>query len=82
MGPGKFNYSGRATLVAGTVTLAIPLVSANTKCVISIVTPGGTLGIGYDTSCTANQLVITSIVAAGTIQVLDTSVVDYILTGN
>lgn len=81
-GLGIFTQVGRTTLIAGTITLVILGVTANTKAYPSIVTPGGTLGSGYKMACSANQLIITSVVAAGTIQALDTSILDFLLYGS
>jgi hypothetical protein len=71
--------SGTATLVAGTVAISIPGLTANSKVTVSPKTLGGTLGGLYRAVCTAGTLTITSIiVASGLTQTLDTSVVQYV----
>ena len=73
----KAGTNGRlftATLILGTVTVPNTSVTTSTKAVINLNTGGaaGTLG-QYTYTCTAGQIVITSLTAAGATQTLDTS---------
>lgn len=75
--------SGDATLVAGTVTVAIPGVTTASKFVLTRHTAGGTVTstVEYFYVVSAGSLVITAAVAAGTINSADTSVITYALVG-
>lgn len=75
--------SGDATLVAGTVNVAIPSVTTATKVVLTRHTAGGTVTatIEYFYVVSAGQLTITAAVAAGTINTADTSVITYAIVG-
>lgn len=70
-------WRGTAVLVGGTVAVTLTGLTTGGTPMICLKTPGGTLGNGYKAACTADTLTITSEVAAGTIQALDTSTVFY-----
>lgn len=73
-------FRGTATLVAGTVAITLTGLTTAAICAPpAIKVPGGTLGNGFMIVPTANTLTITSVVAAGTIQVFDTSTVFYVV---
>ena len=74
---GASGTKGKATLVAGTVTIAIPGLTANSVANASPLTPAGTLGAVYKCVCSTNSLTITSITAGLITQNLDTSVMQY-----
>lgn len=80
-GAGTFIQVGSVTLVAGVGVVTIPTLTTSGNAFAQLVTPGGTLGVGYQAVCTTNTLTITSVVAAGTVQALDTSTVRYLLYG-
>jgi hypothetical protein len=65
--------TGTATLVAGTVTVSNPLVSANSIIIISRKTSGGTLGYLYISAQSSGSFTITS--SSNT----DTSTVNYLI---
>lgn len=72
--------TGQATLVAGTVAVAIPGLTTSSTAQVTPVNPIGTIGAIYKAVCTANTLTITSVLAAGLgTQTLDLSVVNYII---
>lgn len=71
--------SGSATLVLGTVALSIPGVTAASRATITPLTPTGTLGVSYKAVCTTDTLTITAVQAGLGTQVLDVSVLNYIL---
>jgi len=75
--------SGDATLVAGTVNVAIPGITTNSKVVLTRHTAGGTVTstTAYFYVVSAGQLTITAAVAAGTINTADTSVITYAVVG-
>lgn len=75
--------SGDATLVAGTVNVAIPGLTTNSKVVLTRHTAGGTVTstTAYFYVVSAGQLTITAAVAAGTINTADTSVITYAVVG-
>jgi len=77
------SVSGDATLVAGTVNVAIPGLTTSSKIVLTRHTAGGTVTstVEYFYVVTANQLTITAAVAAGTINTADTSVITYAVVG-
>ena len=82
----KTGANGRlftATLAAGTITVSNTSVTTSTKAIVTLNTGGaaGTLG-QYTYTCTAGQIVITSLTAAGATQTLDTSTVQvYLIEG-
>lgn len=67
------NNQASVTLVGGTGTISDANVTTNSKAVAQLVTPGGTLGVGYKVVCTAGTVTVTSVIAAGTINATDTS---------
>lgn len=75
--------SGDATLVAGTVNVAIPGLTTSSKVVLTRHTAGGTVTstVEYFYVVSAGQLTITAAVAAGTINTADTSVITYAIVG-
>jgi len=82
----KTGTNGRlftATLTAGTVTVSNTSVTTSTKAIVTLNTGGaaGTLG-QYTYTCTAGQIVVTSLTAAGATQTLDTSTLQiYLIEG-
>ena len=74
--------AGQATLVAGTLAITVPGVTTSSLAFVSIVSsvPGaGSLTVSHRAVCTANTVTITALVAAGTINILDLSVVNYLV---
>jgi hypothetical protein len=71
--------AGDATLVAGTVNVAITGLTSANKVLLTRHTAGGTVTatIEYFYVVTTGQLTITAAVAAGTINTADTSVITY-----
>lgn len=69
--------SGKSTLVAGTVTIADTLVTANSKIFVSLANPLGTRTTTVMYACISRSVgvsfTIQALIAAGTIQNLDTS---------
>lgn len=76
---GAGGFLGQTTLSSGTVTITISGLTTSDRAFVQLATTGGTLGNGYKAACTANTLTITSVVAAGTTQTLDTSTINYII---
>jgi hypothetical protein len=80
---GANGTAGTATLVAGTIAVAIANVTANSLPTVTLKTPaGGALTVKWQAVCTAGTLTITALLAAGTINAADTSVVTYIVVIN
>jgi hypothetical protein len=83
--------SGSATLVAGTVTVTGVTLTANSVVTFSRKTQGGTVSstVGYEApsaSRTAGgtftgSFVLNAVVAAGTVNAADTSVIDWFVVG-
>lgn len=71
--------AGSNTLVLGTFTVSNALITSNSVVTINPISPLGTLGVGYKAVCSAGQCVVTAFIAAGTIQVLDVSILQYII---
>lgn len=69
--------AGSATLVSGTTTVSISGLTSSNLAVVSIKTPGGTLGAAYKAVCTTNTLTITAITTAGVTVITDTSTLTY-----
>lgn len=71
--------SGKVTLVAGTAAVTIPGLTTNNVGLVSLVSPAnGALTVKFSGSATAaNTFTITALLAAGTINTADTSVVAY-----
>ena len=67
------NRQTTVTLVAGVGTISDSQVTINSKAIAQLVTPAGTLGDNFKAVCTAGVVTVTSVVAAGTTQALDTS---------
>lgn len=70
--------AGKLLLVAGTKHISVPGLTTEAKIVVSVVVPGGTLGSQYECVPTTDGFDVTSLILAGTIQALDTSVLAYI----
>lgn len=83
----KTGANGRlftATLSSGTVTVSNSSVTTATRAIVTLNSGGasGTLGVQYNWTCTAGQIVITSLGTAGTTQTLDNSTVQiYLIEG-
>lgn len=74
--------SGLATLVAGTKAITIAGLTSASVAVGSLVTPNtGSSTVKFSFACTTNTLTITALVAAGTINVADISVMSYAIVG-
>lgn len=76
---GAQGTQGRATLVSGTVTIAIPGLTSTSTAIAQAFTPIGTLGIEYKCVCSTNQLVISAITTGLGTQILDNSILQYIV---
>jgi len=70
---------GTTTLVTGTKTITILGLTSSDQAFIQLTIPGGTLGNNFKAICTTDTLTITSVVAAGIIQTLDTSSLNYLV---
>lgn len=71
---------GQTTLVAGTKAITITGLSTSSRAIVTLVTPSGTsLTTTYQAVCTANTLTIQANIAAGTINVSDISVLNYLI---
>ena len=72
---------GQTTLVAGTKTITITGLTTGGKVVLTRNSQGGAVAttVQYEGTCTTNTLTITAEVAAGTINVSDTSVLTYVV---
>ncbi len=75
----SFKSTGSVTLVSGTKAVTISGLTSSNQAFIQLKTTGGTLGNGYKAVCTTGTLTITSVVAAGTTQTLDTSTLNYLV---
>lgn len=75
--------SGDATLVAGTVNVAIAGLTTTSKVLLTRHAAGGTVTstVQYFYVVSAGQLTITAAVAAGTINTADTSVITFAIVG-
>ena len=70
--------AGQTTLIAGTKAITITGVSTSSNAFVTIATPNtGSLTVKFQAVCTANTVTITALIAAGTINVADVSVVNY-----
>lgn len=76
---GAAGTKGLATLVSGTVTIAIAGLTSTSVANATSLTPIGTLGAELKCVCSANQLVITSVTTGLGTQILDNSIVQYIV---
>jgi len=77
---GTGGRTGQTALVAGTKAITITGLTTSSRAFVQLVTPGGTsLTIQYQAVCTANTLTIQANVAAGTINVSDTSTLNYFI---
>lgn len=71
---------GQTTLVAGTKAITVTGITTATRAIVTMVAPGNTsLTTSYQAVCTSNTLTIQADVAAGTINVSDTSTLNYLL---
>lgn len=74
--------SGQTTLVAGTKAITINGLTTSSLAVLQLVSPSGASStVQYKAVCTANTLTITALVAAGTINTSDVSVINYAIVG-
>lgn len=74
------NVAGQTTLVAGTKAITVTGLTTSSLAFVSVVSavPGaGNLTVSHRAVCTANTITITALVAAGTINNLDVSVVNW-----
>ncbi len=79
---GLVGSSGRATLVAGTVTVSVPGLTAANNVVVSMLTPGTpSLTTEYQAVAGTDSIVIRANVAAGTINSADTSTLVFAVVG-
>ena len=72
--------AGQTTLVAGTKAITVTGLTTASLAFVSLVSsvPGaGSLTVSHRAVCTANTITITALVAAGTINNLDLSVVNW-----
>lgn len=70
--------AGTATLVAGTVAITVSGVTTSSRAFVTLATPNtGSSTVKFQAVCTANTVTITALVAAGTINTADISVVNY-----
>lgn len=72
--------AGQATLVAGTIAITVTGLTTASLAFVSVVSavPGaGNLTVSHRAVCTANTITITALVAAGTINTADISVVNW-----
>ncbi len=73
-------YMGQTTLVTGTKAVTVNGVGTGSFCVVTLVSASGTtLTTAYQCVCTANTITLQANVAAGTINMADGSVVNYIV---
>lgn len=71
---------GQTTLVAGTKAISITGITTATRAFVQLVTPNGvSLTVQYQAVCTAGTLTIQANIAAGTINVSDVSVLNYVI---
>lgn len=71
---------GQTTLIAGTKTIAVPGAVAGSKAIVQLVTPNSaSLTVERQAVCGTDQLVITALLAAHTINAADVSVVNYMI---
>lgn len=70
---------GTTTLVLGTKAITITGVTSSMVCLVSYLTPSGTLGVGLKIVPTANTVTITSETAGLLAQTLDVSTVQYVV---
>lgn len=72
------NIAGQTTLAAGTKAITITGLTTNSIAFVTIATPlNGSLSVKYQATCTPDTLTLTALIAAGTINVADTSIVNY-----
>lgn len=77
---GSSGSLGQTTLVAGTKAITITGLTTSSRAFTELVTASGaSLTIQYQAVCTANTLTIQANVAAGTINVSDASVLNYVI---
>ena len=77
---GTNGFAGQTTLVAGTIAITIPGVTASSRAFPSLVTANTTtLTTAYQTVCTTDTLTIQANVAAGTINIADISTLNYLV---
>lgn len=72
--------AGQATLVAGTIAITVTGVTTSSLAFVSLVAANTTTSTGnYRVVCTANTVTITALVAAGTINNVDVSTLNYLV---
>jgi hypothetical protein len=71
--------AGKATLVAGTVDVAIPGLTSSSSVQITLRELNGTIGADYSAFSTTDKITITSHKADKTVETLDTSVIQYLV---
>lgn len=77
---GSGGFAGQVALVAGTKAITITGVTTSSRAFVTLVTPGSTsLTTAYQAVCTANTLTLQANVAAGTINISDTSTLNYFI---
>jgi len=72
---------GTTTLISGTKTITTPIVTANSKILVYLLTPGGTIGHNYyvSTITAGTSFVIKSVQSNATDQTGDNSTIGYII---
>ncbi len=68
---------GSFTLATGAYTVSLAGVTAQSTVVLTLVTPGGTMGNGYKVVPSAGQFIVTAIDASGSLVNTDTSAFNY-----
>lgn len=74
---GTVRNSGQMTLVSGVATISDPNITISSSAQVQVISPVGTLGVGYKAVCTAGTLTVTAYGSAGTTSALDTSTLQY-----
>ena len=74
-----YKQSGAVVLVSGTKAVTISGITSSNRAFVTVSVTGGTLGTTYKAVCTTNTLTVTSVSAAGTTVVTDTSTLNYLI---
>jgi len=76
---GIYKAVGSLTLTAGTGSVTQSGLTSGNHAFVTLLTPGGTLGVSYKAICTTNTLTITAVGPTGSTITTDTSTLNYIV---
>lgn len=74
---GNVGLSGSAALSSGVFTVNDARILSTSRAQVQVISPAGTLGVGYKAVCTAGVLTVTAYGSGGATATLDTSTLQW-----